>query len=77
MSRPRIVPAGMMAGLGDVIYWAATTFAALVLLYFLVGSLVSTGADMSTRLWSAGAGVGIALICWLIGRAARYILAGT
>jgi hypothetical protein len=66
----------MLARLGDVIYWAALTFAGLVLLYFLAGSLISTGADMSTRLWSAGAGAGIALLCWLVGRAARYLLSG-
>jgi hypothetical protein len=66
----------MLARLGHVIYWAASTFAALVLLYFLAGSLISTGADFSTRLWSAGLGAAIALICWLAGRAARYLLSG-
>ncbi len=62
--------------IGDVIHWAAFTFAGLVLLYFLAGSLISTGADTATRLGSAGAGAAIALLCWLIGRAARYLLSG-
>lgn len=66
----------MLARLGEVIYWAASTFAALVLLYFLAGSLVSTAADLSARLWSAGLGAAIALICWLVGWTARTIFSG-
>lgn len=62
----------MAARLGNVLYWAACVVAAVTVFFSVWGS-ISTG-------WFRDAVMvqfGFALVVWLAGRAARYVLAGT
>jgi len=69
----------MVARLGYVLYWIGCGFAAL----FILGTLLAVGmliAGYSTDPLSTVAGGGFcaiaALLCWGIGKALRYVLAG-
>lgn len=69
----------MLARLGNVLYWLGTGLAGL----FLAGA-----AWMTWTIWVelnrpgddsgffAFSGAALAVICWLFGRACRYVLAG-
>lgn len=69
----------MAARLGRVIYWTCTVVAALIL---IVAALIATFAIhpeiesapqgyLLMGLWAVGG-----VVVWLLGRAARYVLAG-
>jgi hypothetical protein len=65
--------------LGNVLYWTGCGLAGLivllgVVLYFGVDPTSAAGRSPGLILLVAGA---IAFLVWLVGRAARYIMAGT
>lgn len=63
----------MLARLGNVVYWAACIFAALWIVP--VGMVIaSPGSD--ALLW-CGVYAAASALSWALGRAARYVLAGT
>lgn len=63
----------MAARLGDVLYWIGCGIAVFfVLIFILVAS--NSGPDAPFYL---GVYAVLAIVSWLIGRACRYILAGT
>jgi hypothetical protein len=61
----------MAARLGDVLYWAGCLIGGLLVING-IWPYVETQRYHSDMLWVVGAGV----VCWLIGRACRYVLAG-
>jgi len=64
---------GMAARLGDVLYWASTLVACLMAVLIAYAVLFGTGqGDLMVQ----GLVLFVAAIIWLIGRAARYVLAG-
>ena len=64
----------MLARLGQVLYWVCCGIAVLMLLYGLLGF---TYLNMQDAIFgSVIPAIIVALIFWLAGRAARYILAG-
>jgi hypothetical protein len=70
----------MIARLGYVLYWIACGVAGLLLLGVIVGlGVLVTG--YSTDPFNTLAGVALcavgAVLCWGVGRAFRYVLAGT
>jgi uncharacterized membrane protein len=63
----------MVARLGNVIYWAASILAAVVILLAAYAAFFGTGEGRLLLDATLGAmGVGV----WLVGRACRYVLAG-
>lgn len=62
----------MAARLGNVLYWAACLVAAITI-FFSVWSIVSVGWFRDAVLIQFG----FALLVWLVGRAAKYVLGGT
>jgi hypothetical protein len=63
----------MVARLRNVIYWAASTLAALVILLAAYAAFFGTGEGrLPLDATLAAMGVGV----WLVGRACRYVLAG-
>jgi hypothetical protein len=65
----------MAARLGQVIYWACTIIAALILVgvAFVFWRATKLDAVMFVLVF----GILSAVVVWLIGRAAKYVLAGT
>ena len=63
----------MVARLGDVLYWAASTVAALLAAFVLMVFMLADGKGES--LFQV-LGVVTAGVIWLVGRACRYVLAG-
>ena len=61
---------GMLAGLGNVLYWTACLLALATL--FLFASVAVHDSHVTLGAF----GVVIALLIWLVGRACRYVLAG-
>lgn len=64
----------MLARLGSIIYWTASAVAAL-----LAGAAIPAAARETSTFgaWAVVAFfLGFALLAWLLGRAARYVLAG-
>ena len=61
----------MLARLGIVLYWAGCLLAACLLLS--AGALFWNGENWQAVVLIAAVGV----VFWLIGRACRYVLAGT
>ena len=59
----------MAARLGDVLYWAGTIIAALAI---GLGVYVLNYGDQ----FVAGVLIIFGILCWLLGRAIRYVLAG-
>ena len=65
---------GVLARLGNVLYWLCTGVAVL----FVLGGVVSAIFGGTKNEWwqDLGAGVAFAIVFWGIGRAFRYVLAG-
>ena len=68
----------MLARLGNVLYWAFSGLAILIvgLVAYLVAEDVRLGLVMENDAWAVALAVILALVLWLIGRACRYVLAG-
>jgi hypothetical protein len=64
----------MAARLGEVLYWAASAIGAAWVLFWLYFISTFHDPEMWSFFWVVGAGGG--LVSWLIGRAAKYVLAG-
>src|SRR5262249_21460585 len=64
---------GMVARLGNVLYWAGTLVACLIAGLTAFAVLFGTGKGDPLL---QGLGLFVAAAIWLIGRAARYVLAG-
>lgn len=64
----------MAARLGEVIYWAGCLFGALFVVAAVYVYAVDPGSRDGQFLAALVGGFGVA--CWLIGRAAKYVLAG-
>lgn len=73
---------GMAARLGNALYWlgclAAVPFAfcALYAAAVLAGFIDSTANPAETQIFAEQM-TALAIVCWLAGRIARYLLAGT
>ena len=68
---------GMLVRLGNVLYWSGTGVAVLFILagiYYAVPAADGVG-DKGWGYYAVRA-AGSAIVAWLIGRAARYVLAG-
>jgi len=65
---------GALSRLGNVLYWLCTGVAALFALVSVYSALF--GQVENGGWWLLGALAVLAIVVWLIGRAARYILAG-
>jgi len=67
----------MLARVGDVLYWAATGISWLIIAgtgaFFLMAERLPS---IQEQLVGIVAALVCALIVWLVGRAARYVLAG-
>jgi hypothetical protein len=64
----------MLARLGDVLYWAGSGIALVIL---AAGAWLVLGGDLVPENRSVLAiFFGCALVAWLIGRACRYVLGG-
>ena len=61
----------MLARLGDVLYWAGCLIGGLLVIN-VIWSYIETQRYSRDDLFIVGVGV----VCWLIGRACRYVLAG-
>jgi hypothetical protein len=62
----------MAARLGEVIYWAASLFAALIFIDVVYGALFGSGRpDPLFR----GSAIFVAILIWFLGLACRYVLA--
>lgn len=69
----------MAARLGNVIYWFCAGFAAILValpLLMIVFLLRPTNAGYADGLLMMGASMAAGVLLFLVGRAARYILAG-
>jgi hypothetical protein len=69
----------MAARLGDVLYWIGCGFAGLFLLgtLFAVGIIVTGySTDPSSTIIAGVFSAVAAVLCWAIGKAFRYIIAG-
>jgi hypothetical protein len=69
----------MIARLGNVLYWASSGIAVLLLLW-LAGAVIAAiinGEPMNDFGLMSFLMVGSAALIWLFGRAYRYVLAGT
>jgi hypothetical protein len=64
----------MAARLGDVLYWAGSTIALLLVAFGL--GLAGIEKSSEAQLWILGIFGVLAVITWLLGRACRYVLAG-
>jgi hypothetical protein len=64
----------MIERLGNVLYWIACVISGLFLLAAAAGAVFGHGPD---RMFVIGIFAAIALVAWIIGRACRYLLAGT
>jgi hypothetical protein len=68
----------MAARLGNVLYWVGCIAAAFVLALFgLMWATGFLGGDPETPIFYGVIAAIIAAICWGVGRACRYVLAGT
>ncbi len=65
----------LLARLGNVIYWLFTGVAALFVLGGAYIAVFGLG-QVKDEWWPLAVGAGFAIVSWLIGRAARFILAG-
>jgi hypothetical protein len=69
----------MLARLGYVLYWLGCGLAAIFLVFGVGGTYVAY-STRGTDPWSwAGVAIGmvvVAAVCWLVGRARKYVLAG-
>ena len=63
----------MAARLGNVLYWLACVGAVLALVLAVV---VAVNPGANAQLW-IGVYTAAAVVIWLVGRAVRYVLAGT
>jgi len=63
----------MLARLGNVLYWGGCVLAALVL---LSGLLLFEGMSASDTAFYAALTLIASALVWLVGRAAKYVLAG-
>lgn len=61
----------MIERLGNVLYWASCIVAVAVTGFFLIAAL-DVGFSWEGTMYA----VLIIAVCWLVGRALRYILAG-
>jgi hypothetical protein len=70
----------MLARLGYVLYWLGCGLAAIFLVFGVGGTYVAYSTTRGTDPWSwAGVAIGmvvVAAVCWLVGRACKYVLAG-
>ncbi len=67
----------MAARLGNVLYWTASGIAALLAVFAVLSlgdAVFGTGSTGSAVIWAVMCSVA-ALLVWLLGRAARYVLA--
>jgi hypothetical protein len=72
---------GILVRIGNVLYWAGSAVAA-ILLVVCIAIMVAYAGGFGFQMLSDALAVGgfcavIALLSWLAGRAAKYILAGT
>jgi hypothetical protein len=63
----------MLARLGYVLYWTGCGLAVLVLMGGLAFTYFAPGASTEVALALTAA---VATVCWLVGRACKYVLAG-
>ena len=64
----------MAARLGDVIYWAASLIAILIIGFMAYAALFGTGGGNAS--FAQGMGVVFAIAIWLVGLGCRYVLGG-
>jgi hypothetical protein len=68
----------MVARLGNVFYWLGCLVAGVFLLVTLANAAMSFfGSDHPVSIYQIAFSIGAASASWLIGRALRYIFAGT
>jgi hypothetical protein len=63
----------MIGRLGNVLYWAASAIAVLIVLGTI---LAVANSDNPARYFGAAMGLAAAVVVWLVGRATLYVLAG-
>jgi hypothetical protein len=63
----------MVARLGNVLYWAGSGIAILLLAIATVSAAWGQGDH---RWFPVGLFIAVAVVTWLIGRACRYVLSG-
>jgi hypothetical protein len=64
----------MIERLGNVLYWVGCVISGLFLLVAAAGAAFGHGTD---RFFNGAIFAATALVAWIIGRACRYLLAGT
>jgi hypothetical protein len=76
----RATEAVMLARLGYVLYWLGCGLAAVFLVFGVGGTYVAYSTTTGKDPWSwvavALSCVVLAAVCWVVGRACKYILAG-
>lgn len=63
----------MVARLGNVVYWAATALAVLLVSIAGLELVIGAGPD---RVYIAPSAAAAGVVVWLVGRATLYVLAG-